>query len=100
MAETRDPWRTGKVLFYAIRSRPEATRLAWKRASINAAESMSCLASSTSPKQPNPRARQLPQRSGFDAAQKARVRLPRAAPSDKSLGSVDDGAAGNLIRRP
>lgn len=61
---------------------------------------MSCLASTPSTKQSNPRARHLSQRGGFDAAQKARVRLPRAAPSNKSLGSIDDGAAGNLICRP
>ena len=93
------PGRTCKLPLDEIKSRSEARRLAWKRAPINATESMSCLASRPSPKQSNPRARHLSQRGGFDAAQKARVRLPRAAPSDKSLGHVDDGAAGNLIRR-
>ena len=90
---------TGKLPLDEIRSRSEARRLARRRAPIIAAESTSCLASSPSPKQSNPRARHLSQRGGFDAAQKARVRLPRTTPSDKSLGRVDDGAAGNLIRR-
>ena len=92
------PGCTGKLPLDEIRSRSEARRLARRRAPINAAESMGCLASSFSPKQSNPRARHLSQSGGFDAAQKTRVRLPRTAPSDKSLGSVDDGALG-LIRR-
>ena len=94
------PGCTGKLPLDETRSRFEARRLAWKHAPISASESMSCLASRPSPKQSNPRARQLSQSGGFDAAQKARVRFPRAAPSNKSLGSVDDGTAGNLIRRP
>ena len=93
------PGCTGKLPLDEIRSRSEARRLARRHAPISSSEPMSCLASSPSPKQSNPRARHLSQRGGFDAAQKARVRLPRAAPSHKSLGSVDDGAAGNLIRR-
>ena len=60
---------------------------------------MSFLASSPSPEQSNSRTGHLPQRGGFDSAQKARVRFPRAAPSNKFLGSVDDGTAGTLICR-
>lgn len=89
---------TGKLPLDDIMSRFEAVLLAWKHAPISAAESLSFLASSPSPKHSNSRTRQLPQSGGFDAAQKARVRLPRAAPSNKSLSSVDDGTAGNLIR--
>jgi hypothetical protein len=60
---------------------------------------MSSLASRPSLKHSNPRARHLPKRGDLDAAQKARIRLPAAAPSDESLGSVDNGSAGNLICR-
>ncbi len=66
---------------------------------ISDVEPMSRLASSPSPKHSNPRARYLAQRGGFDATQKAGVGLPRASPSDKPLGSFDDGAARNLISR-
>lgn len=80
------PGRTGKLLFYAIRSRPEAMRLAWKRAPINAAESMSCLASSTSPKQPNPRARQLPPAQRLRCGAEGARQTPKSRPARQISG--------------
>ena len=60
---------TGKPSLDEIRSISESRRSARKRASINAAASMNCLAFSPSPKQSNPKALHLSKRCGFDAVQ-------------------------------